>query len=143
MFNKFFKKKEEKLPIEAQIYLLAVSTLQNGEYQKSLELFNKYISEYMNDGGNIADSELAEQNAQIYYNRSIAKEALNDKAGAILDLKKSVQLFEIHQAYFRLADLQSQTGEQQESIKNLVRAYELGSSDAEQALRKYTNYFNR
>ncbi len=136
MFDKFFKKKEETE--ETPLPLKALATLQQGNYPEALKLFNEYIT--MIEG---FSKPLDSDDGIMYYNRSIAKEALNDKNGAISDLKKSVQLAEIHQAYFRLADLQSQTGDQQESIKNLVRAYELGSSDAEEALRKYTNYFNR
>lgn len=136
MFDKFFKKKEE--PKATPLGLKALATLQQGNYPEALKLFNEYIT--MIEG---FSKPLDSDDGIMYYNRSIAKEALNDKNGAISDLKKCIQLAEIHQAYFRLADLQSQTGEQQESIKNLVRAYELGSSDAEEALRKYTNYFNR
>ena len=136
MFDKFFKKKEETK--ETPLAIKALATLQQGNYPEALKLLNEYIT--MIEG---FSKPLDSDDGIMYYNRSIAKEALNDKIGAISDLKKSVKLSEIHQAFFRLADLQSKTGEQEESIKNLVKAYELGNSDAEEALRKYTNYFNR
>ena len=137
MFKNFFNKKQEVE--ETPLAIRAMATLQQGNYSEGLRLFNEYIS--MIEG---LSTPLNADDGVMYYNRSIAKEALNDKFGAINDLKKAVQLgFENDQCYFRLADLQSQTGDQQESIKNLVKAYELGSSDAENALRKYTNYFNR
>lgn len=136
MFKNLFKKKEDKDQTPLAIRALAV--LQQGDYPKALSLLNEYIT--MIEG---FSKPLDSDDGMMYYNRSIAKEALNDKEGAKSDLKIAVKLANLHQAYFRLADLQSQTGEQQESINNLVKAYELGSTDAEEALRKYTNYFNR
>ncbi len=40
----FDRKKEEKLTGEPALFLMAASLLQNGEHQKSLEVFNKLIS---------------------------------------------------------------------------------------------------
>jgi hypothetical protein len=69
LFN-FKKKENEKLPYEAQLYLLAISALQNNEFGKLLDLFNELIQ------NNINQSDLAEHKANLYYNRSIAKTQL-------------------------------------------------------------------
>lgn len=136
MFNKLFNKKEE--PKETPLAVRALATLQQGNYHEALKLLNEYIT--LIEG---FSKPLDADDGMMYYNRSIAKEALDDKSGAKSDLKKAVELAELHQAYFRLADLQSQTGEQQEAINNLIKAYDLGSTDAEEALRTYTNYFSK
>ena len=128
----------DKLPYEAQLYLLAVSSLQQGEYAKSLKLFNELIDKYTYN-----KPEYAEQESGFYYNRSIAKTQLDDIDGAIQDLKTSINIYELHQAYFELFKLYHFKGEPQSGMSFLIRAYELGSSEAEKVLRNNTNYFNR
>ena len=138
LFN--FKKKQkesEKLPYEAQLYLLAISALQNNEYRKSLDLFNDLINNHMNK------SNLTDQEAGFYYNRSIAKTQLDDIDGAIDDLKASVKIHELEQAHYELFRLYQFKGEPQKGLTYLIRAYELGNENAEKILRENTNYFNQ
>jgi tetratricopeptide (TPR) repeat protein len=122
---------------ETPLAIRAVATLQNGNYPEALNLLNEYITRIEGFG------KLSSDDGVWYYNRSIAKEALLDKNGAIDDLKKCLIVTKLHQAFYRLAILQSQCGENKESLTNLVNAYELGNTDAEIQLREYTNYFNR
>lgn len=138
LFNFNKKTKEsEKLPYEAQLYLLAISALQNSEYQKSLDLFNDLINNHMNK------SNLTDQEAGFYYNRSIAKTQLDDIDGAINDLKTSVKIHELEQAYYELFRLYQFKEEPQKGLTYLIRAYELGNDNAEKILRENTNYFNQ
>jgi len=131
------KNENEKLPYEAQLYLLAISALQNGEHQKSLDLFNNLINNHMNK------SNLTDQEAGFYYNRSIAKTQLNDIEGAINDLKTSIKIHELNQAYYELFRLYQFKEEPQKGLTYLIKAYELGNENAEQILRENTNYFNQ
>lgn len=135
IFKKIFKKKEEQ---ETPLAIRALTTLQQGKYQEALSLLNEYIKTEIESSKLPLDSD----DGLMYYNRSIAKEALNDRSGAISDLRKCISISESHHAYFKLADLQSQTSKKLD-VDNLIRAYELGSTDAEKSLRQYTNYFNQ
>lgn len=136
LFN-FKKKESEKLPYEAQLYLQAISALQNNEYEKSLDLFNDLIKD------NINQSDLTEHEANLYYNRSIAKTQLDDIDGAITDLKTSIKIHELEQAHFELFRLYEFKDEPQNGLTYLIRAYELGNENAEEILRENTNYFNQ
>jgi tetratricopeptide (TPR) repeat protein len=82
MFRKFFKKDEE-MPLP----LRAIQALQEKQYQKSLELFNEYITSIEKSGAT-----LDADDAIFYYNRSIAKTQLNDMSGAIDDLSESISI---------------------------------------------------
>jgi tetratricopeptide (TPR) repeat protein len=139
----FDRKKEEKLTGEPALFLMAASLLQNGEHQKSLEVFNKLISEYVSNRVNFNDTEIAEQDAMIYYNRSLAKYYLNDMQGAIDDLKISVSISELNQAYYQLFVIYHNQDKPQEGIDYLVKSYKLGNKEAENILRQNTNYFNQ
>jgi tetratricopeptide (TPR) repeat protein len=136
MFKKFFKKQEE--PEETPLAVRALATLQQGNYPEALKLLNEYIK--MIEG---FSKPLTEDDAAFYYNRALAKENLNDIDGAIIDLEKCNSIANLHQSYLRLGSLQQQKGQSDKSIKNIVRAYELGNQEAENILREYTNYFNR
>lgn len=133
MFEKFFKKGEE-MPLA----LRAVTSLQKGNHQEALKLFNEYI--HMIENQNIP---LTEDDASFYYNRSIAKTQLDNIDGAIDDLLKCVQIAEINQAYLELFRLYRFKQDAQTGIQYLIRSYELGNKEAEHLLKENTNYFNR
>lgn len=118
--------------------LIGLELLQKGQTKEALNHLNDYLNDIER-----SNRELDSDDGIMYYNRALAKTALGDSQGAMEDLKTCIKYTRIHQAYFNLADLQVKKGEQQEGLNNLVKAYELGSEDAENALRKYTNYFDR
>lgn len=136
MFDKLFKKKEE--PKETPLAIRAIATLQQGNYPEALKLLNEYIK--MIEG---FAQPLTSDDAVFYYNRNIAKTQLNDIDGAIEDLKKCVAICDFEPAYFELFRLSHAKGENEKSIKYLIKAYELGNKEAETILRQNTNYFNR
>jgi tetratricopeptide (TPR) repeat protein len=135
--------KEDKLPEDASLFLIAVSLLQNGDYQKSVETFNILISQHIKNRVNINDSDFAEQDAMIYYNRSLAKYYLHDMQGAINDLKISISIHELNQAYYQFFVIYENQNKPQVGMDYLVRSYKLGNKEAEKLLRENTNYFNQ
>lgn len=134
MFNNFFKKKEEVK--ETPLAIRALASLQQGNYPVALKLLNEYIK--MLEG---ITQPLTADDGVFYYNRALAKENLGDIDGAINDLEKCNTLAQLHQAYLRLGSLQQKKGKSDKAISNIIKAYELGSQEAEEILRKHTNYF--
>jgi len=135
--NLFKKMDNEKLPQEVQFFFIAVATLQQGEYEKSLKLFNELIDKYV---------DLSNPSVQVpsyYHNRSLAKSHLGNIDGAIEDLNISINISETNESYFELFRLYHHKGEPQNGLKYLIKAYELGNKKAEEILRENTNYFKR
>lgn len=141
LFKSFFKQESPKpkasnaLPREAQVYLAAIHQLQNGKYLEALTLFNEIIA---SDNFGIDP----DQDAGLLYNRSIAKSNLRDYRGAIDDLERSIEIFEIPQANFEIFRINHELGKTNEGMSYLVRAYKMGYPQAEEVLRNNTNYFN-
>jgi len=134
MFKKFFRKKEnvDNTPLGVK----ALVKLQQGNFKEALPLLDEYIN--MIEG---FSNPLTEDDAGFYYYRAITKEQLGDIDGAIIDLEKCNSIASLHQSYLRLGSLQQKQGQSQKSIKNIIKAYELGNQEAEDILRKYNKLF--
>ncbi|MFZ4456339.1 MAG: hypothetical protein ACOYOT_08975 [Bacteroidales bacterium] len=115
----------------------AILTLQNGNNQEALKLFNEYI-----DIAEKSKKTLTIEDVMIYWNRHIAKIKLNDIDGAIKDLLKCTQICNFDSAYFELYRIYEYKRQNDLSLKYLIKAYENGNKQAETLLRKNTNYFN-
>ena len=135
MLNNIFGKKNSSK--ETNIGALALSKLQNGEFEDALPLLNKYINRLES-----LSEPLTKDDAILYYNRAVTKEQLNDLDGAVMDLERCNAIASLHQSFLKLGSLQQKLGRSEESINNIIIAYKLGNDEAENILRKYTNYFH-
>jgi tetratricopeptide (TPR) repeat protein len=135
MFRKLFKRKETTLKEKGDA---ALRLLEKGNFKEALPLLDEYISIIEKE-----KSVFSIEDVMFYWNRHVAKMNTNNVDGAITDLIKCTQICNFNSAYFELYRIYLNKGQSEIAKKYLVKAYEFGNKNAEDVLRKHSNYFKK
>ena len=104
---------------------------------------NALVKEFNSDEYTIKDIIKELLNPGLDPRNEAPEQILRSDILTIDDLKISVSISELNQAYYQLFVIYHNQDKRQEGIDYLVKSYKLGNKEAENILRQNTNYFNQ